>query len=262
MPTASQVAAEPRGQTTVGDLVIEKFLLTRIEAPVLYRKEAVPVAMFRRGTVGDRLLVWVSADGKRSLWDAKANAPSPTLKQLLNVGYVVAAPDVFLTGEYASAGGLAAQPAVDKRYAGYNHCYNRSVIANRVHDILTTLAFAKSRGQYRQTSLAGFGAAGPWALLAKGVAGGAVDRTAVTLGGWRFRDVKDPDDPRMVPGGLKYGDLVGLALTAYPAQLYIADFQRLSAAERDFLVRCTQWWAGQLGIGNDERSGLTWIQSG
>ena len=41
--------------------------------------------------------------------------------------------------EFHLHGGLA---KVDPRYAGYTFGYNRTLLANRVHDILTTIAFS------------------------------------------------------------------------------------------------------------------------
>jgi hypothetical protein len=69
--------------------------------------------------------------------------------------------------------------------------------------------------------LIGFGKAGPWVALARGVCGDAVSRTAADLNGFRFESVKDMNDEMMLPGGLKYGGLLTLASLAAPHEMLL-----------------------------------------
>jgi hypothetical protein len=79
--------------------------------------------------------------------------------------------------------------------------------------VLTTVAFAKQlRGS--RIDLAGRGQAGVWALAARALAGDAVARTAVDVGGFDFDQVRDPLDERLLPGAIKYGGVNGLASLA------------------------------------------------
>jgi len=57
----------------------------------------------------------------------------------------------------------------------------------------------------------GLSKAGPWALLARALAGKAVDRTFADLDWFRFGDVTTTADPMMLPGALKYGGLPAFA---------------------------------------------------
>ena len=63
--------------------------------------------------------------------------------------------------------------------------------------------------------------AGPWALLARGLCGDAVARTAADVNGFRFEKVKTTDDPMMLPGALKYGGLSALMALAAPGEVMI-----------------------------------------
>ena len=68
----------------------------------------------------------------------------------------------------------------------------------------------------------GLGPAGVWTILAKGILGSTVDRIAVDMGPWRFKDVSHPDDPRLIPGARKYGDLGRLTLLCAPSPMLVA----------------------------------------
>jgi hypothetical protein len=69
--------------------------------------------------------------------------------------------------------------------------------------------------------LIGFGKdAGVWAALARAAAPELVDRAAIDTGGFRFSSITGIDDPAMLPGAVKYGDVPGfLALGTSPLWL-------------------------------------------
>jgi dienelactone hydrolase len=110
---------------------------------------------------------------------------------------------------------------INEGYAGYSFGYNRPLLANRVHDILTAVAFAKGHEGTKRVHLVGFEEAGPWVALARGLCGDAVARTAVDLNQFRFEKVRRVTDDMMLPGALKYGGLAALASVAAPAELYV-----------------------------------------
>ena len=66
----------------------------------------------------------------------------------------------------------------------------------RGHDSARVVALAKGWGGTNSVRLVGFGEAGPWALLARAVAGDAIDRAAIDLNGSDFDRVKDDDGAR------------------------------------------------------------------
>ncbi|MBI1916051.1 MAG: acetylxylan esterase [Planctomycetes bacterium] len=108
---------------------------------------------------------------------------------------------------------------VSEGYAGYTYGYNRPLLANRVHDILTAVACARAHEKTKKVDLVGFDSAGPWVLLARPLCGDAVARTAADVDGFRFDRVRRTDDEMMLPGALKYGGLPALAALTAPGEL-------------------------------------------
>ena len=121
---------------------------------------------------------------------------------------------------------VAGKLPVDERrhgwYAGYTYGYNRTLIAQRVHDLLTAIAFARAQPGVERVRLMGMEDAGVWAVLAAGLAGDAVDRVAVDLT-WSFGDVDSVDHPGFLPGALRYGGVDGFAALIAPVPVRICD---------------------------------------
>jgi len=113
--------------------------------------------------------------------------------------------DVFLTGEFQ-----AQRPTIkdQDKFSAYNDGYNRTVLANRVRDLLTLVAFAQA-DKPTGIRLVAFDRAGVWALLARSLAGDVITRAAIDLAGFDFTQVRQPDDDMMLPGALKYGGILG-----------------------------------------------------
>jgi hypothetical protein len=137
------------------------------------------------------------------------------------------APDVFLTGEFAGA----KAPAVNADYAGFTFGYNRPLLANRVHDILTAVAMVKGHQMTKAVHLVGFEKAGPWVLLARALCGDAVARTAADFNGFRFDMVRKVTDEMMLPGALKYGGLPAFTALAAPGELYLHNHRGTGAGQ-------------------------------
>jgi dienelactone hydrolase len=177
-------------------------------------KDAVPAVGVFGPKADGRLVVWVHPLGQASLFENGKLVPAA--RTLVDAGFAVTAPDVFGIGELA----LPTPYPVDKTFAGYTYGYNRSVLAQRVHDVLTLVAFGRSVVRAKRIDLVGWGEAGPWVVLATALAGDAVARTAADLNQFRFETIKATDDPMMLPGAVKYGGLGAfLALCAPGAVL-------------------------------------------
>ena len=88
-------------------------------------------------------------------------------------GVAILAPDVFLTGEFNLNGQKTALKPVknEETFATFNHGYNRTVLAQRVRDLTTAIAFAKGTLKPKAIHLVAFDSAGAWALLARALAG-------------------------------------------------------------------------------------------
>ena len=104
--------------------------------------------------------------------------------------------------------------------------YNRTVLANRVHDILTDIAAARKVTD--QVNVVGLEGAGAWVMLASALAGDEVKRTAADVGGFEFGSVKDRGDVNFLPGALRYGGLYNLAALGAPGEMLV-----INAGESD-----------------------------
>jgi hypothetical protein len=177
--------------------------------------EEIPAVLVSRPSGSGKVVVWIHPAGKSSL--LQHGKLVPAAREILDKGASVLAVDVFLTGEFS-----AKPPAeVNASYAGYTFGYNRPVLANRVHDILTAVAYARGLKETKTVDLAGFRKAGPWVLLARGLCGEAVNRTVVDADQFRFDKVQTTTDEMMLPGALKYGGLPAFAALCAPGDLYL-----------------------------------------
>lgn len=176
--------------------------------------EQVPAIRLHGPKFSGTVVVWIHPEGKTSL--VKDGKLVPEARRLLDQKADILAVDLFGTGELS----LEKPFAVNKTYAGYTFGYNRPLLAQRVHDILTAVAYA-GRGDTKAVHLVGFDKAGPWVLLARGLCGKAVARTAADASGFRVEKVRTTTDEMMLPGALKYGGLAALAALAAPGELYV-----------------------------------------
>ena len=161
------------------------------------------------------VVLWVHPAGKSSLFTPDGKTVE-AVDRLLQHGLTVLAIDAFATGELAKQI-PATNPAgryAGFTFAGYQFCYNRSLLGNRVHDLITAIAAAQPEGHDGRLSIAAFGKAGTWALLARAATedgGPALQWKTVVLdlNGFDFGQVGNASDEMMLPGALKYGGIYG-----------------------------------------------------
>src|SRR5262249_26874684 len=145
---------------------------------------AVPVLSLVPKVCNGTVVVWIHPQGRASLFnDGKL---VPAAQKILDQKEAIMAVDVFGVGELTPPKPLP----VSRQYAGYTFGYNRPLLANRVHDILTAVAAAKKNPEVRTVHLVGWEKAGPWVLLARGLCGNAVARTAADYAAFSFTKVK------------------------------------------------------------------------
>ena len=184
---------------------------------------SIPVLVFAPATANGQRTIIVHPSGKSALVGPDG-APGELVRPLLEKGHVVLAADVFLTGELRPAQLPARDPKLE-----FFPGYNRTTLANRVHDVLALVAFARGQGSVAavggaratRVNLVGVGEAGAWVLLAKALAGDAVARTAVDHGAIEFAAAKSVFDDNFIPGALKYGGLSTMASLAAPGELLV-----------------------------------------
>lgn len=174
-------------------------------------KIAVPSAgVFGPKFTGGKAVIWVDPKGKSSIFEN--GKVIPAARSLIDAGYAVIAMDSFGSGEAKPT----VKQEVNKTYSAFTYGYNRTPLANRVHDILTITCFARTMLNAKTVHLVGWGETGPAAILAKAVAGEAFDRCAVDLNQFKFDSIKDPADPMLLPGALKYGGMPAFLAACAP----------------------------------------------
>jgi len=194
--------------------------------------DMVPFAGVFKGEPKAGAVIWVHPDGKANLFEK--GQLNPLAKALVDKGYAVVSLDTFLTGElkgplpkYEAADQSKKKEAVwdgtppypvNKSFAGFTYGYNRPVFANRVHDILTAVLFARDMLHAKAIHLVGWEGAGPWVAAARALCGDAVARTAVDLNQFRFETIKDVADENLLPGAVNYGGVAAFLALCAPAR--------------------------------------------
>jgi hypothetical protein len=171
------------------------------------------------------VVVWVSRGGKDAAWQSATVAKL----RVLNSGMALIAVDLYGQGEFTKDGKPLARQRLNSsghddwaQYAGYTFGYNYPLFAQRVHDILSAVSFARDRLHGERVYLVGLGGAGHWVLAARAQAGAAIDKAVADTAGLRFGRVSSIADPDFLPGGAKYLDLPGMAALSAPHPLWIA----------------------------------------
>ncbi len=209
--------------------------------------ESIPIVALHavNGATGEAVL-WIHPDGKSSLLD-ESGGVRDEVAQLLDAGYAVVAPDLFLTGEYLTDG-RSDQLEVDAGFPAYTFCYNRPLLSQRVRDILTVIAAVHTQDQVTAIHLVGLEEAGPWAALAGALAGDSIRTTTADLQHFSFTDITEANDPMLLPGATKYGGLDGLIALAAPRTL------RLFGTSDDELFVTTRAYGNAEGLTVSEES--------
>jgi dienelactone hydrolase len=192
--------------------------------------DMIPLAIVSKGNPKGAV-VWVHPSGKASLLEK--GQLNPAAKALVEAGYAVIAPDVFQTGELTGRWPLTeaekkaksnrdeSKFPVNMQFAGYTYGYNHPVFANRVHDILTSVAFARDSGTAKLVHLVGWEGAGPWVAAARALCGNVVSRTAIDMNQFHFDRVTDVTDENLLPGALKYGGLPAFLALCAPGEIFV-----------------------------------------
>jgi len=186
-------------------------------------KSQVPWVLLSPESFNGTAVLWIDGRGKESMFGSDGK-PTAAVKKLLDAGNAVVSVDLFLTGEFIEPGKPLVLPKVDPKFGGHTYGYNRSVLANRVHDVLTAIGGLKKNEQVRKIVLVGTGDAGPCVLLASGLLGNSSVRDQVTgilvdARGLSFRSIPRAGSAVFLSGALKYGGLGGLAALAVPTKL-------------------------------------------
>ena len=193
--------------------------------------EAVPIVSLTPRDWNGVVVVWVHPEGKSSLFNENDH-PSADVRRLLDAKIAVISADLFLTGEFKPAHPAGSAEYEKQQYAGFLYGYNRSLLANRIHDLLTVISYARHWNQTKELDLVAFDRSGPAALLARALAGDAVRRAAIDIDGFDFHQLTDPLDPMMLPGALKYGGIAGFLPLCQQGQTLLTGLRPSAMADR------------------------------
>ncbi len=188
-------------------------------------RHAIPLTILARAgqPASGPTAIWCLDGGVAAALDP-ANDSHRLLQQLLDDGVTVMLPLLHGQGDAPDQGDGSDQRLIsDKRnYAAFTFGYNRTLAAERVADLRSVIALAKSRGA-KSVALIGSGHLAPVVLAVTAIDESSVSRAAVMLDGFRFASVDSYADIHFVPGSVKYGDISALVAMAAPRPLWIRD---------------------------------------
>ncbi len=221
MPAASGIEIEQFKKEDRGTY----FFLTDV-LRLKQHQEEVPVVFLHPKTWNKQVVIWVDGAGKSGLFNSDGS-PKPEIKSLIDTGFSIMSLDVFGTGELVPE--KAELPLrnrkvnTNRQFAGFTYGYNHPLFAQRVHDILTLISFARGNDHgATKFHLVGLNGAGLWVAAAKAIAGPAIDRTAIDTAGFRFASLTEFDDPQFLPGAVKYGDVPALLALSAGSDLWLS----------------------------------------
>ncbi len=186
--------------------------------------EELPAVFLRPTSVKRPPVVWIDAGGKAGLFAADGT-PRIEVQKLLAAGAPVIGVDLLFQGEFLADGKPVTQTRRvnnPREAAAYTFCYNDSLFAQRVHDILTVVKLAKAEFGGKPVSIVGLAGAGPWVAAACAVGEDGIGAAAVDTRGFRFGQVLNLRDPNFLPGGAKFGDMPGMLALHAPHPLWLA----------------------------------------
>ena len=186
-------------------------------------REKVPMVILHPQNWQGRTVIWTDVQGKAGLYQANG-AIALEIQRLLDAGVQVVGIDLFLQGEWLAPGQTAQVRKIDghRDYAGFTFGYNPTVFAQRVHDLLSVIAYWRTQANVDELALVGMKGSGHWAAVARALAGKAVALGVIDTQGFRFGHVAGIYDVDFLPGGAKYGDLPGLIGLSAPGKLWLA----------------------------------------
>lgn len=216
-------AREISNETIDGNIRLLKILIERSST-----KQQIPAIVLATEGFTGKAVIWVDGEGKSKLF-GKDGKLIPAARDLLKSGRAILAPDLFQTGEFLVDGDPAGPKVED--FPGYTFCYNRPWLAERVRDLRLLLDRVASRDYIAEIDLVGVNGAAPWVLLAAGGKHDKLKNVYADLQGFGFSKVTSKDDPNLLPGGLKYGGIGGLAALAAPTSVTLWGTEGIAAEE-------------------------------
>jgi dienelactone hydrolase len=219
LPSSYSVVADEIGQEDRGAFVLHRLTLRRRED-----QQAIPALLLspKKPMSGRRPKLYVSPGGKADFID-QGGEWSAGIQKIAAVEPILLI-DVYGTGELS-----AKAPANKLKPVEFFAGYNRTPLANRVHDTLTAITFLRAHEKATDgIDLVAAGDAGLWCLLAKALAGDSVHTTTIGGSGLTFT-VPDANAPHYLPGSLRYGGVGPFAALCAPGELHLNAYEDAAA---------------------------------
>jgi dienelactone hydrolase len=180
------------------------------------------------------VVLWVSLKGESSIMDANGDLTAAASK-LLAEGFAIACPNLYMRDAKKNPNVYDdGKKKLDtfNGYAGYQYGYNPSLFAERVRDVMASIAMIRGNDKHRTETLlvAGVEGAGPIAAAAVGIAQSQVNQLFVDTEGFRFAKLNDVWDVNFVPGAVKYGDVPALLSLCSPVKTTVVNETKESIA--------------------------------
>lgn len=189
----------------------------------IHQNEFVPFRELMPIRDSGQTVLWVDGSGKNSI--QRGSELSPAVAELMRGGLRLFAIDVFAQSRLRSDKAVASKSrAIEngRQAACFTLGYNHSLFAQSVHDILASLSSIRQLVPAEERiHLVGLGGAGPWVACAALLAGEAVGKIVVDTGGFRFAQIIDIEDPSLLPGAVKHGDIPALLGLCAPRPLFV-----------------------------------------
>jgi len=212
VPSPSDLVIEPKGAIASADYKFERLLIGRKDVG-----DRIPAILYLPKKIRRKnATLIVHPRGKSALVDSQKIAPIALVDDLLKGNQVVLLIDCFNTGEHIFS------EKSKNRSEGIEHftTFNRTDMAMRIQDILTSLGYLNSRKDVKSINLLGLDEAGLWCLLARTQAPN-VSNTVVDVD--QFNTTSDSFylGSMYIPGLRRAGDFVTAAGLIAPAKLFI-----------------------------------------
>ena len=204
LPAFEDINIESKGESTKDGIIVREFMVRRRSD-----SHSIPVTVCEPPkSTGVSLYI---SDCKRNSRFPQADS-SDTIR-LLHAGQTVILADVYGIGD-AVHPNLAATQSVEF-LAGYN----RTILTQRVHDILTLVPWSKTLAGKRPINLFAYGSMGPACILARSLSGDMISGTAI------MSNLSDPQinanglSHLELPHSLRYGGIGPISALCAPSNL-------------------------------------------
>jgi dienelactone hydrolase len=209
LPAPDDLVSEPVGPLPNG----ESLVIGRRD-----KGDRIPVVILRPKKENPAVAPTLLVHPEGTAWAlSSAESLDGLVNQLLKRGGVVMAIDVFQTGRARAPRDIAAAgPSAERHFTAYN----RTDDANRIQDVLTALAYWRTRAPAPTVNLLGMGIGGVWSLFARALADADVRLLADMA---QFDPTSDAEFEKrlFIPGIRRAGDFLAAGALQSPGKILL-----------------------------------------